>query len=271
MARHPAGKARMDRPRRSRRSPSSSRWTAKNRRPKRKQKAGPKHPVSHIKGWTCACGQGPVDHGRGSLLPHRGHRLRDGGPPMSGIVQHEHQWVPWNEHRLYRLHDDGMHRSPVVGWSVDCGLPRLDRVERRHCRTAGADNVRSLTFRPGIGTCPVTGPAPCVSGCRRACAERSRRFLDGARHRASAAADGRAFCRRRQGRASPQGRAGAGRALSHRAGERRPTRRRADSRRRWSGGRSELSWLQRRWSRALEGEGQFVQIVGELGIGPSRV
>src|SRR5580692_13121417 len=63
---------------------------------------------------------------------------------------------------------------------------------------------------------------------RRACTERSR-ARDRARHRASAAADGRAFCGRRQGRASPQGRAGAGRALSHRAGERRPTRRRADS------------------------------------------
>ena len=38
------------------------------------------------------------------------------------------------------------------------------------------------------------------------------------------------------------------------------------------GREDELSQLQRRWSRALEGEGQFVQIVGvEPGIGESRV
>ena len=33
----------------------------------------------------------------------------------------------------------------------------------------------------------------------------------------------------------------------------------------------ELSLLMRRWSRALQGEGQFVQIVGEPGIGKSRL
>ena len=37
------------------------------------------------------------------------------------------------------------------------------------------------------------------------------------------------------------------------------------------GREDELSQLQRRWSRALEGEGQFVQIVGEPGIGKSRL
>jgi class 3 adenylate cyclase/tetratricopeptide (TPR) repeat protein len=37
------------------------------------------------------------------------------------------------------------------------------------------------------------------------------------------------------------------------------------------GREEELSQLQRRWSRALEGEGQFVQIVGEPGIGKSRL
>jgi predicted ATPase len=33
----------------------------------------------------------------------------------------------------------------------------------------------------------------------------------------------------------------------------------------------ELFLLMRRWSRALEGEGQFIQIVGEPGIGKSRL
>ena len=37
------------------------------------------------------------------------------------------------------------------------------------------------------------------------------------------------------------------------------------------GREDELSLLTRRWSRALEGEGQFVQIVGEPGIGKSRL
>ena len=37
------------------------------------------------------------------------------------------------------------------------------------------------------------------------------------------------------------------------------------------GREDELSQLQRRWARALEGEGQFVQIVGEPGIGKSRL
>ena len=37
------------------------------------------------------------------------------------------------------------------------------------------------------------------------------------------------------------------------------------------GREDELSHLLRRWSRALEGEGQFVQIVGEPGIGKSRL
>src|SRR5271167_48759 len=37
------------------------------------------------------------------------------------------------------------------------------------------------------------------------------------------------------------------------------------------GREDELYQLQRRWSRALEGEGQFVQIVGEPGIGKSRL
>ncbi len=37
------------------------------------------------------------------------------------------------------------------------------------------------------------------------------------------------------------------------------------------GREDELSLLERRWSRALEGEGQFVQIVGEPGIGKSRL
>ncbi len=37
------------------------------------------------------------------------------------------------------------------------------------------------------------------------------------------------------------------------------------------GREDELSQLQRRWLRALEGEGQFVQIVGEPGIGKSRL
>ena len=37
------------------------------------------------------------------------------------------------------------------------------------------------------------------------------------------------------------------------------------------GREDELSLLMRRWSRALEGEGQFVQIVGEPGIGKSRL
>src|SRR5271169_4498780 len=37
------------------------------------------------------------------------------------------------------------------------------------------------------------------------------------------------------------------------------------------GREDELSLLKRRWSRALEGEGQFVQIVGEPGIGKSRL
>ena len=37
------------------------------------------------------------------------------------------------------------------------------------------------------------------------------------------------------------------------------------------GREDELALLLRRWSRALEGEGQFVQIVGEPGIGKSRL
>ena len=37
------------------------------------------------------------------------------------------------------------------------------------------------------------------------------------------------------------------------------------------GREDELSLLMRRWSRALEGEGQFIQIVGEPGIGKSRL
>ena len=37
------------------------------------------------------------------------------------------------------------------------------------------------------------------------------------------------------------------------------------------GREDELALLRRRWSRALEGEGQFVQIVGEPGIGKSRL
>ncbi len=37
--------------------------------------------------------------------------------------------------------------------------------------------------------------------------------------------------------------------------------------RRLVGREDELALLTRRWSRALEGEGQFVQIVGEPGIG----
>ena len=37
------------------------------------------------------------------------------------------------------------------------------------------------------------------------------------------------------------------------------------------GREDELVLLARRWSRALEGEGQFVQIVGEPGIGKSRL
>ena len=37
------------------------------------------------------------------------------------------------------------------------------------------------------------------------------------------------------------------------------------------GREEELDLLTRRWSRALEGEGQFVQIVGEPGIGKSRL
>ena len=37
------------------------------------------------------------------------------------------------------------------------------------------------------------------------------------------------------------------------------------------GREDELALLTRRWSRALEGEGQFVQIVGEPGIGKSRL
>ena len=37
------------------------------------------------------------------------------------------------------------------------------------------------------------------------------------------------------------------------------------------GREDELALLQRRWSRALEGEGQFVQIIGEPGIGKSRL
>ena len=37
------------------------------------------------------------------------------------------------------------------------------------------------------------------------------------------------------------------------------------------GREDELAQLTRRWSRALEGEGQFVQIVGEPGIGKSRL
>ncbi|HZZ25944.1 MAG TPA: AAA family ATPase, partial [Roseiarcus sp.] len=37
------------------------------------------------------------------------------------------------------------------------------------------------------------------------------------------------------------------------------------------GREDELALLARRWSRALEGEGQFVQIVGEPGIGKSRL
>ena len=37
------------------------------------------------------------------------------------------------------------------------------------------------------------------------------------------------------------------------------------------GREDELALLTRRWSRAVEGEGQFVQIVGEPGIGKSRL
>ena len=55
-------------------------------------------------------------------------------------------------------------------------------------------------------------------------------------------------------RASGGGRRGAGRALTPLVGR-----------------EDELALLTRRWSRALEGEGQFVQIVGEPGIGKSRL
>ena len=55
-------------------------------------------------------------------------------------------------------------------------------------------------------------------------------------------------------RASGGGRRGAGRVLTPLVGR-----------------EDELALLTRRWSRALEGEGQFVQIVGEPGIGKSRL
>ena len=55
-------------------------------------------------------------------------------------------------------------------------------------------------------------------------------------------------------RASGGGRRGAGRALTPLVGR-----------------EDELALLTRRWERALEGEGQFVQIVGEPGIGKSRL
>src|SRR5271166_6244232 len=55
-------------------------------------------------------------------------------------------------------------------------------------------------------------------------------------------------------RASGGGRRGAARALTPLVGR-----------------EDELALLMRRWSRALEGEGQFVQIVGEPGIGKSRL
>ena len=55
-------------------------------------------------------------------------------------------------------------------------------------------------------------------------------------------------------RASGGGRRGAGRALTPLVGR-----------------EDELALLTRRWSRALEGEGQFIQVVGEPGIGKSRL
>src|SRR5271166_2127992 len=83
----------------------------------------------------------------------------------------------------------------------------------------------------------------------------------------------------------PPARCSAKRRTSPRGCRRRPSRGRCSSPRACSGGRrggaraltslvgreDELSLLKRRWSRALEGEGQFVQIVGEPGIGKSRL
>ena len=102
-------------------------------------------------------------------------------------------------------------------------------------------------------------------GCRR------RRTGVGPHHRERAAADRRTVRRRGQGahdlkgvsapialyrvvRASGGGRRGGARALTPLVGR-----------------EDELALLTRRWSRALEGEGQFVQIVGEPGIGKSRL
>ena len=63
----------------------------------------------------------------------------------------------------------------------------------------------------------------------------------------------------------------AGRALPRRARERRRPTGRARALTPLVGREDELALLTRRWERAREGEGQFVQIVGEPGIGKSRL
>ena len=74
------------------------------------------------------------------------------------------------------------------------------------------------------------------------------------------------------GRARTQRRVCAGPALPHRARERRRAQgRRAGARPRSSAARRSWAMLARRWERALAGEGQLVLIVGEPGLGKSRL
>ena len=144
-----------------------------------------------------------------------------------------------------------------------------------NARNAGK-GAPELSARIGLESGPVVvdatgevfGEAPNVAARVQA----RRRAGDGARHRERAAADRRAVRRRGQGRARAQGRAGAGRRSIASCARAAAAGAAARARSRPLVGREEeLDLLARRWERARAGEGQFVQIVGEPGIGKSRL
>ena len=113
----------------------------------------------------------------------------------------------------------------------------------------------------------VFGDAPNVAARVQAAAEPGAVLVTASR----AAADRRVVCRRGPWRARAQRRVGAGEALPHHPRERRRQARPgagAEPPRRTLGG---ARLLTRRWERARSGQGQFVQIVGEPGIGKSRL
>ena len=152
-------------------------------------------------------------------------------------------------------------------------LAILRALEDLNARNAGKA-LPALAARIGLESGPVVvdatgevfGEAPNVAARVQSAAEPGT-----SGHRGRAAPDRRPVRRRGQGRARTQRRARQGRALSRRARERRrPARRRARAHAaRWARGGTCL--LTRRWERARRGEGQFVQIVGEPGLGKSRL